>query len=659
MTQSAHLNMPDAELQRGMAHNTPVSDAGYGSQTIPLNETMLHEQGNRRPLGSYLLAAKAVTTDALAEALALAQRTGIRVGQALLHLQQVDETALVVSLAEQHRLAYRALDVATLNQDVARIFAERDARRWQALPVAVDARTIIVAMVDPLDHGALRDMEHVYGKTIIPTITTARALERALEALYQHEYTHRSTQEFVQRHPADSAFRVVSRAQALVLTALLAVSITWLRINPISFLIVFNTFATLFYIAFSTHRFYLIYCAMSHQLEVEASSEEVAALHDRHLPVYTILVPLYREASVLPKLSYAIRSLDYPLAKLDIKLLMEADDQETIEAARRLHLPPNFEHVIVPHSMPKTKPKACNYGLLKARGKYVVIYDAEDMPEADQLKKVVVAFRKMNERVACIQAKLNYYNRNQNLLTRWFTIEYSMWFDLFLPGLDASNTPVPLGGTSNHFRRELLETLGGWDPFNVTEDADLGVRLHKQGYKTAVIDSTTYEEANSDVHNWIRQRSRWVKGYIQTWLVHMRHPVQLWRALGPSAFVGFNLAIGGTFLCFLLNPLYWALTLLWLPTHWGFIEQIFPSLIFYLGAMNLFLANFTFIYLNVIGAMRRRFYDLIKYALVSPLYWVLISVGAWKGFIQLFTKPFYWEKTVHGLDQGAHGGDNV
>jgi len=281
-----------------------------------------------------------------------------------------------------------------------------------------------------------------------------------------------------------------------------------------------------------------------------------------------------------------------------------------------------------------------------------VIYDAEDIPDADQLKKAVVAFDKAGPQVACMQAKLNYFNRNQNLLTRWFTIEYSMWFDLFLPGLDASGAPVPLGGTSNHFRRHLLESLGAWDPFNVTEDADLGVRLYKAGYKTAIIDSTTFEEANSQVGNWIRQRSRWVKGYIQTWLVHMRHPISFLQEVGLKAFLGFNLTVGGTFLGFLLNPIYWFLTALWFLTEWHVVAQTFPPAIYYMGAINLFVGNFAYTYMNVAGSLRREFYDMVKYALLSPLYWVLMSIGAWKGFIQLIHKPFYWEKTVHGLDKG-------
>ena len=184
----------------------------------------------------------------------------------------------------------------------------------------------------------------------------------------------------------------------------------------------------------------------------------------------------------------------------------------------------------------------------------------------------------MPDNVVCMQGKLNHFNQDQNMLTSWFANEYSMHFELVLPAMGASESPIPLGGTSNHFKTSILRELGAWDPFNVTEDADLGIRLHREGYRTAMIDSTTLEEANSKVGNWIRQRSRWNKGYYQTWLVHMRHPVQLLRQTGLQRLpVSFNLTMGSAFVL-LMNPIFWALTTLYVLTQWGFIEDIYPSL---------------------------------------------------------------------------------
>src|SRR5207247_7375152 len=224
---------------------------------------------------------------------------------------------------------------------------------------------------------------------------------------------------------------------------------------------------------------------------------------------------------------------------------------------------------------PRTKPKACNYGLTLARGDLLTIYDAEDRPDPLQLRRAAVAFRRLDDPVACLQARLSYHNANQNMITRWFTAEYLTWFGGLLPALVEQGAPVPLGGTSMHIRTDVLRMIGAWDPYNVTEDADLGLRLHRLGYRTHVLDSTTYEEATSDFVNWVKQRSRWYKGYMQTWLVHSRHPRRLWKELGPTGFLSFHLTIGATPLVPLINPIFWLLTLLWTVGHFPFIETLF------------------------------------------------------------------------------------
>lgn len=303
-----------------------------------------------------------------------------------------------------------------------------------------------------------------------------------------------------------------------------------------------------------------------------------------------------------------MKSLDYPKSKLDIMLLLEEDDTVTIDAARAMHLPSYFRIMIVPHSSPKTKPKACNYGLAHAKGEYIVIYDAEDQPEPLQLKKAYLALKKGNDKIGCVQAKLNYFNPTHNLLTRLFTAEYSLWFDVILPGLQSIRTTIPLGGTSNHFKTKLLKDLSGWDPFNVTEDADLGTRLFNAGYQTAIIDSTTLEkEANSNLRNWFRQRSRWLKGYMQTYLVHMRNPLVLFKAQGVHAIL-FNLIVGGKIAFILINPFLWVMTISYflLYAYVGpAIESIYPPLVFYMALTSEVLGNFIALYNYMIGCAKK------------------------------------------------------
>jgi len=414
-----------------------------------------------------------------------------------------------------------------------------------------------------------------------------------------------------------------------------------------------NFFFSFWYITVIVFRSWIVTRSAMHPCEIRVPVEELWKLKDEDLPTYTILVPLYKEAGIVRRLVRGINELDWPRTRLDVKLLCEEDDEETVQRIRDLQLPPHFHLVVVPDSQPKTKPKACNYGLQLATGDFCVIFDAEDRPDPDQLKKAVIAFTRVPNNVVCVQAKLNHFNQDQNMLTAWFANEYSMHFELVLPAMGAAESPIPLGGTSNHFLTAKLRELGAWDPFNVTEDADLGIRLHREGYRTAMIDSTTLEEANSQVPNWIRQRSRWNKGYIQTWLVHMRNPFSLLSQTGLKGFLSFNLTMGSAFVL-LLNPIFWALTTLYVFTQAGFIEQLFPGIIFYAASALLFVGNFVFVYLNVAGSLHRGEFGLTRTALLSPLYWGLMSWAAWKGFIQLFTNPFYWEKTVHGLDEG-HG----
>jgi cellulose synthase/poly-beta-1,6-N-acetylglucosamine synthase-like glycosyltransferase len=389
------------------------------------------------------------------------------------------------------------------------------------------------------------------------------------------------------------------------------------------------------------------------EISQPVSAEEIAALRDEDLPVYTVLVPVYKEPEVVGQLIGGLKNIDYPQHKLDVVLLLEEDDIVTLQAAKDSRPPANWRFIVVPNRQPRTKPKACNYGLAFANGEYLVIYDAEDIPEPAQLKTAVCAFRKNPPNYVCFQAALNYFNASENLLTRMFTLEYSYWFDYLIPGLDRLHLPIPLGGTSNHFDVAKLRVLGGWDPFNTTEDADLGIRASAEHYRVGFINSTTYEEANADLGNWIRQRSRWVKGYMQTFLVYWRHPAALIRAIGLKNFIAFNLFIGGTPLTFLAAPPLWIIFIFWLVTRSTLVEPLFPDAVLYVALANLLLGNFLGIYLNMIAIYLRRNYDLLPSALLNPLYWMLHSIAAYKALGQLFTRPFYWEKTQHGLSRVA------
>jgi cellulose synthase/poly-beta-1,6-N-acetylglucosamine synthase-like glycosyltransferase len=413
----------------------------------------------------------------------------------------------------------------------------------------------------------------------------------------------------------------------------------------------FVLLSTLFYLVFTVYKFLLVRFSITDRSEINITADEAASLSDVDLPIYSILVPMYHEPESVQRVVEGLKNLDYPADKKDIQLLLEEDDAATRNAAAQVALPPGFRITVIPPSFPRTKPKACNIGLEEAKGTYLVIYDAEDRPEPDQLRKAVAAFRRVEPDVICLQCRLNFYNPYQNLLTRWFAAEYSAWFDLSLPGLCALGAVIPLGGTSNHFITSKLKELMGWDAYNVTEDCDLGVRIYRQGYKSRMLNTTTWEEACSSLWFWIRQRTRWLKGYIQTYLVHMRRPFRLVRDLGVANFIHFQILIGGIVFSFLINPLYWVLTLMWFLFRSEALTSLFPWTVFVMGAICLFAGNFGFVYIGAIACYRRHYYDLVKYALLSPVYWMMMSYSGWRAFIQFFLNPFYWEKTKHGLDQ--------
>ena len=375
------------------------------------------------------------------------------------------------------------------------------------------------------------------------------------------------------------------------------------------------------------------------------------ATPDDALPTYSVIAALYREAASVDGLLRAIEHLDYPAEKLDVIIALEADDRETRGAIARHRYRIPISVITVPPGGPRTKPKALNVALAFARGSFTVIYDAEDRPEPDQLRRALQAFGTGSKKPACVQARLCIDNTADSWLARLFTAEYAGQFDAFLPGLAAGHLPLPLGGSSNHFHTATLRAVGAWDPYNVTEDADLGMRLARFGYRAAVIGSTTYEEAPARLGPWLRQRTRWFKGWMQTWLVHMRDPLRLLRELGWPGFLCFQLIVGGNALAALVHPLFLAdlLTVmltgvpLWTPNT--LTGVVLPS-IYVSTAILGYLVSAG---LGWIGLARRGLSANAWVLLLTPVHWLLMSAAAWRALYQLIVAPYAWEKTAHGF----------
>ncbi|MEE4239078.1 MAG: glycosyltransferase family 2 protein, partial [Anderseniella sp.] len=374
-------------------------------------------------------------------------------------------------------------------------------------------------------------------------------------------------------------------------------------------------------------------------------------LEDDALPVYTVLVPLFGETRVLAQIIASLKRLNYPATKLDVKILLEENDLPTRTMVAQLVAGTGFDVITVAAGKPQTKPRALNLGLMFARGELVTIYDAEDIPQPMQLRLAAQCFAAAPPEVACLQARLAYYNSNENWLTRQFTIEYASLFDLLLPLLARLGLPLPLGGTSNHFRYEALKAAGGWDAWNVTEDADLGLRLARMGYRSEVLNSTTFEEANCRLGNWLHQRARWLKGWMQTWLVIMRSPVSAWRGMGTAGFLTAQVLMAGMIGSALLHPLFLAVLLhdhvLAPAAITGIVDQAYRA-----AAIMVLVTGYGVAMLAGLRALHvRRLHRLMPAVLTMPVYWLLVSAGGWLALWQLVNAPFHWNKTRHGISR--------
>ncbi|GHC80243.1 glycosyltransferase family 2 protein [Limoniibacter endophyticus] len=364
-------------------------------------------------------------------------------------------------------------------------------------------------------------------------------------------------------------------------------------------------------------------------------------------PIYTVLIALYREADVVPQLLVALGKLVWPRERLEIKLVCEEGDHETIAAIEAQPLRSFVELIKVPRFGPQTKPKALAYALQASSGSLVVLYDAEDRPHSLQLMEAWERFRDEGPELACLQAPLDIDNRHEGTLARMFWFEYCGLFKGLLPWLAKRGLIMPLGGTSNHFRREALEKVGGWDPFNVTEDADLGVRLARHGYRCGVLSLPTLEDAPISFKDWLPQRTRWMKGWMQTWLVHMRHPLRLVRQIGLKSFILVQVLFAGMLLSAMVHPLlvFSVISTVGMAILSEDVTQYSVLIGVDIAVLSLGYVSFLLLGHRTLAPKQKR--GFWKVAMMTPVYWCLLALAGWRAFFQLMRRPHHWEKTTH------------
>lgn len=589
-------------------------------------------------LALTLLREGIVPAHEMVEALSLHSRHRGRFVDILLARGVVDEATLYDKIARHWNVGLA--DLAKTPPD-SRIFDAVDPVQCLKdgfLPWQKVGATCVIACAYPENFSRLRiDLEPVYGPVMM-VAAPLRMIEAAVLAtrgarLAQRAETRVALNESCRSFDA-KALRAPMAALAIALVVLTAV---W----PTLLLAVLTLIALLAMVSFATLKTFA-YLAARKQIEMP---DDFAPMTD--LPTVSVMVALYRESDIAPRLVQRLGQLDYPRELLDVLLVVEEEDGLTRDALTRADLPAWMRVIAVPAGAVKTKPRALNYALDHCRGTIIGVYDAEDAPDTDQIRKVVERFSQRGPEVVCLQGILDFYNPRSNWLARCFTTEYAAWFRLFLPGIERLGLAVPLGGTTLFFRRQALENLGGWDAHNVTEDADLGLRIARHGLRTEVINSVTLEEANCRALPWVKQRSRWIKGFMITWATHMRDPVLLWRQLGTRRFAGFQVLFAGSVIQALMAPLLWSFWLVPFGVYHPVAAALSP-LLFNALWVTFIATEILSILFGVAGLARTR-HKLSPFLVPSLMFYhPLASLAAYKGAWELLTRPFYWDKTSHG-----------
>ncbi|WP_246199820.1 glycosyltransferase [Arthrobacter zhaoguopingii] len=624
--------------------------------------------------GQSLIASGLITPEQLKRALELARIEGGLLGRHIILETGLNRRQVYEGLGRQWNAPLIDLVAQPPDEALLRRLSFSDAFNAEWIPWRMEGGVLTVATtVEPsatIEDEALRSFG---ARTVTFRTTTDWDISQSLQRTFRRQLLYVAAERLALERPDYSARTALNRWQLILIATFPLTMVVGLAASAQVAMIALLTAANLIFlvnIAFKTmaslrQPFDVLYdrsAAKARETELlrrGLPAPSTDRVPDAELPVYTILIPVFRESNIIDKLLANLGELDYPRSKLDVLVLLEEDDTDTIAAAKASRPPEYVRILVVPRGEPQTKPRACNYGLAFARGKFVVIYDAEDRPEPGQLREAIAAFRDDEfdrkyltpgrKPLICVQAALNYFNADQNVLTRMFTIEYTHWFDSMLPGLDRSRIPLPLGGTSNHFVTKLLRDIGAWDPWNVTEDADLGLRAAVEGYRVGVIDSTTWEEACSRVPAWVRQRTRWIKGYMLTSAVNTRNSVRYVRRTGLAGTVGFLGLILGTPLAFLAYPLALGFTLFTFIGY-QFVGLALPSWLLVGGMVSMVFGSAVMIGVSGIVTWRRHGWRIAIFALLNPFYWVLHSIAAWRAAWQMLTSPHKWEKTPHGLD---------
>ncbi|MEX3315883.1 glycosyltransferase [Sulfitobacter sp. PS-8MA] len=601
--------------------------------------------GERLPIGRYLVNAGAISPKDLLHGLALQRRIDVPLGEILAAEGLISRADILHALAHQYQAQPVDLSKDPPDPRLRHQLPAALCLKYGAVPWLEIADRLLVATGRPDRFDGLCACLGDRGKRLLLVIAEPQRVQDHITALYGRELAHKAAT----RVPVEESCRgwaanpLRRRCWAGALCSLI---LAFALLAPAIALSAALLWAALT-LAMTTG-LKAAALAMTCQRPPAPPLSPRAPRSDFRLPRVSVMVPLYQEQEIAGALIARLTRLTYPKSLLQVVLVLEAGDKVTRETLDRTALPSWISLIEVPDADHlRTKPRALNYALDFCNGSIVGVWDAEDAPEPDQIEQVVTRFHHAPANVACLQGVLDYYNSRSNWMSRCFAIEYASWWRVLLPGVVRLGLVVPLGGTTLFFRRAILEGLGGWDAHNVTEDADLGLRLARHGYVTEILPTVTYEEANCRPWPWVRQRSRWLKGFLTTWCVHMRAPRRLLKDLGLMRFLGVQTLFLATFSQFALAPLLWSLWLAFFGLPHPAAEMLGPTLMS--GVIALFiLSELLNLGLSAFAVSDRRHRHLLPYVPTLPFYFAMGALAALKALYEFASSPFYWDKTAHG-----------
>lgn len=596
-----------------------------------------------RPLGQVLIDMGVLGAPDLDDALERQRRLDAPLGDILVAAGLLSQPQLQAALAEQHAL--RLVDFETDPPDPASAHLLSGALcvKHRILPWLQFGDVLMVATARPDLFDKVLAQAPRFGLTLLPVLVGEAQLDAALMRAHGPALARRAETRVAEAMSCRTWERHGPARRRIAAAATLACAVAALLLPGAAMALLTALAGLLLLLSVG-----LKTAAAAATLRADARPPPPpdAAPAILRLPKVSVMVPLLRETEIAAALLKRLSRLTYPKAQLDIVLVLEAQDHVTAQTLARTDLPAWVRVLVVPHTGGLlTKPRALNYALDFCHGSIIGIWDAEDAPAPDQIETVVQHFHMAAPEVVCVQGRLDYYNPRGNWMARCFTIEYATWWRLVMPGLERLGCVIPLGGTTLFFKRAELEALGGWDAHNVTEDADLGLRLARAGYRTEMIDTTTWEEANCRPWPWIKQRSRWLKGFAVTWIVHMRRPRVLLRDLGWYRFAMLQVFFAVALAPFLLAPVFWSyLALSFGAAHPGADWPVLPWLLGGFGA-----AEAISLGLHMLAVRRRAHRHLLAWAPTMTVYFLLGTVAAYKAAYELIFNPFFWDKTEHGV----------